>query len=106
MQKLVKAKYDVLAPLVEQETELGEIDTALAKFNEIGDTITYLSRYDAKNSDIIMNKNPKYATVYYNFEEANQDARHLFGQYQMYIVVEKRQSGLFGDAYQDYRSFG
>lgn len=32
--QLVKAKYDVLAPLVEQETELGEIDAALAKFND------------------------------------------------------------------------
>ena len=33
--QLVKAKYDVLAPLVEQEAELEEIDAALAKFNEI-----------------------------------------------------------------------
>lgn len=32
--QLVKAKYDVLAPLVEQEAEIEEIDVALAKFNE------------------------------------------------------------------------
>ncbi len=32
--RLVKAKYDVLATLVEQEAELEEIDAALAKFNE------------------------------------------------------------------------
>ena len=33
--QLVKAKYDLLAPLVEQEAEIEEIDAALAKFNEI-----------------------------------------------------------------------
>ncbi|EOM31395.1 DEAD/DEAH box helicase family protein [Enterococcus faecium] len=32
--QLVKAKYDILAPLVEQEAEVEEIDAALAKFNE------------------------------------------------------------------------
>lgn len=32
--QLVKAKYDVLAPLVEQESGLEEIDAALATFNE------------------------------------------------------------------------
>lgn len=32
--QLVKAKYDLLAPLVEQEAEVEEIDAALAKFNE------------------------------------------------------------------------
>ncbi|MCO4541645.1 SWF/SNF family helicase [Streptococcus infantarius subsp. infantarius] len=32
--QLVKAKYDILAPLVEQEAEIEEIDAALAKFNE------------------------------------------------------------------------
>lgn len=32
--QLVKAKYDILAPLVEQEAEVEEIDVALAKFNE------------------------------------------------------------------------
>lgn len=32
--QLVKAKYDLLAPLVEQEAEIEEIDAALAKFNE------------------------------------------------------------------------
>lgn len=31
--QLVKAKYDILAPLVEQEAEIEEIDAALAKFN-------------------------------------------------------------------------
>ncbi|MBS8084804.1 helicase SNF2, partial [Streptococcus suis] len=30
----VKAKYDVLAPLVEKEAEIEEIDAALAKFSE------------------------------------------------------------------------
>lgn len=34
--QLVKAKYDILAPLVEQEAEIEEIDAALAKFNETG----------------------------------------------------------------------
>lgn len=33
--QLVKAKYDLLAPLVEQEAEVEEIDAALAKFNEM-----------------------------------------------------------------------
>lgn len=32
--QMVKAKYDILAPLVEQEAEVEEIDVALAKFNE------------------------------------------------------------------------
>lgn len=32
--QLVKAKYDVLAPLVEKEAEIEEIDAALAKFSE------------------------------------------------------------------------
>ncbi|MCQ8266433.1 SNF2-related protein [Streptococcus suis] len=32
--QLVKAKYDVLAPLVEQEVDMEEIDAALAQFNE------------------------------------------------------------------------
>ena len=32
--QLVKAKYDLLAPLVEQEAEIEEIDAALAKFSE------------------------------------------------------------------------
>ena len=32
--QLVKAKYEVLAPLVEKEAEIEEIDAALAKFNE------------------------------------------------------------------------
>ncbi|EPT96557.1 helicase SNF2 [Streptococcus agalactiae BSU108] len=32
--KLIKAKYDVLAPLVEKEAEIEEIDAALAKFSE------------------------------------------------------------------------
>lgn len=32
--QLVKAKYEVLAPLVEQEAEIEDIDAALAKFNE------------------------------------------------------------------------
>ena len=32
--QLFKAKYDLLAPLVEQEAEVEEIDAALAKFNE------------------------------------------------------------------------
>ena len=32
--QLVKAKYDVLVPLVKQEVEVEEIDAALAKFNE------------------------------------------------------------------------
>ncbi|HEO6767440.1 TPA: DEAD/DEAH box helicase family protein [Streptococcus agalactiae] len=32
--QLVKAKYDILAPLVEQEAEVEEIDAALTKFNE------------------------------------------------------------------------
>ncbi|MDU3554613.1 MAG: SNF2-related protein [Streptococcus anginosus] len=32
--QLVKAKYDVLAPLVEKEAEIEEIDVALAKFSE------------------------------------------------------------------------
>lgn len=32
--QLVKAKYDILAPLVEQEAEIEEIDAVLAKFNE------------------------------------------------------------------------
>lgn len=32
--QLVKAKYDILAPLVEQEAEIEEVDAALAKFNE------------------------------------------------------------------------
>lgn len=32
--QLVKAKYDILAPLVEQEAEIEEIDAALAKFSE------------------------------------------------------------------------
>ncbi|QUQ78876.1 N-6 DNA methylase [Streptococcus equi] len=32
--QLVKAKYDLLAPLVEQEAEVEEIDAALVKFNE------------------------------------------------------------------------
>lgn len=32
--QLVKAKYDILAPLVEQEAEVEEVDAALAKFNE------------------------------------------------------------------------
>lgn len=32
--QLVKAKYDILAPLVEQEAKVEEIDAALAKFNE------------------------------------------------------------------------
>ncbi|MFZ2761879.1 MAG: SNF2-related protein, partial [Streptococcus infantarius] len=32
--QLVNAKYDILAPLVEQEAEIEEIDAALAKFNE------------------------------------------------------------------------
>ena len=31
---MVKAKYDILAPLVEQEAEVEEIDVALARFNE------------------------------------------------------------------------
>lgn len=34
--QLVKAKYEVLASLVEQEAEIEDIDTALAKFNEVG----------------------------------------------------------------------
>ena len=32
--QMVKAKYDILAPLVEQEAEVEEIDVALARFNE------------------------------------------------------------------------
>ncbi len=32
--QLVMAKYDVLAPLVEKEAEIEEIDAALAKFSE------------------------------------------------------------------------
>ncbi|WP_105157733.1 helicase SNF2, partial [Streptococcus suis] len=32
--QLVKAKYDVLAPLVEKEAEIEVIDAALAKFSE------------------------------------------------------------------------
>ncbi len=32
--QLIKAKYDVLAPLVEKEAEIEEIDAALAKFSE------------------------------------------------------------------------
>ena len=32
--QMVKAKYDILVPLVEQEAEVEEIDVALAKFNE------------------------------------------------------------------------
>ncbi|HEM3053111.1 TPA: hypothetical protein U0820_002082, partial [Streptococcus suis] len=32
--QLVKAKYEVLAPLVEKEAEIEEIDAALAKFSE------------------------------------------------------------------------
>lgn len=32
--QLVKSKYDVLAPLVEKEEEIEEIDAALAKFSE------------------------------------------------------------------------
>ncbi|MDU6445050.1 MAG: helicase SNF2, partial [Streptococcus sp.] len=32
--QLVKAKYHVLAPLVEKEAEIEEIDSALATFNQ------------------------------------------------------------------------
>lgn len=32
--QLVKAKYDMLAPLVEKEAEIEEIDSALTEFSE------------------------------------------------------------------------
>ncbi|MGV3353403.1 putative cross-wall-targeting lipoprotein signal domain-containing protein [Streptococcus orisratti] len=45
--KLVKAKYDVLAPLVEKEAEIEEIDAALEQFNRN----THLL---SKNQDILL----------------------------------------------------
>lgn len=48
--ELVKAKYNVLAPLVEQEAEIEEIDAALGKFTE--STQPYQEQEIALNLDI------------------------------------------------------
>lgn len=47
--QLLKSKYDILAPLVEQEAEIEEIDAALAKFSQDSQNI---SKEEQLNFDI------------------------------------------------------